>query len=1083
MTNSIEIFKNILGNDNNIRQSAEKTLQETKKIPFNEALQFFLQGINNEDKKVSQLAALMFKKTLLDDTEYLKSLGSEASDKLINDVFFPLVSPDKDWKFLERIGENIAKLYSVVDLSRSFAQIVALFNNENAVIRRVSIFLLDSIIDLNLIKEDLIQVSTNDFNALFSKGLKDEDTHVRILTLKATTSLLSSITNKSLVNQFTGLTKDIINSLIYCLQNDLDGSKSKSCLETLNILVETHPKLWKEDLDNFINVICEILKTSSFSYGIRQSTFQIILAISKGTPAYLRKSNIFKTQFIPLLMALLKDVDNINDIEAWTELSDDNDHDREELFYAAREGLEILATDLGVKFLDMVNPFITKMFSSSEWTEVHGAFISIGWLCEIFKKQFKSELTNLLNYISLGLEHSHPRVRYAALNCLGMLATANKPYIQTNYNSNILPALAKLIASDKENLRVRTESVLSLTSFLKGLVNEDDSGEVDDYSDLLKPYSKELLSLLAQTFSFSLKIDNYTLQEATLSCISLIATILGQEFSVFYNDIMPFLKDLLVNLISSQGNKKNLIAECINTIAFICSSVNENPAPFEQDFIFFCDLFEKILVNLKEEDPEVVAIFKGYSHISTSMKEKFYPYLEKIFPILVKYITADIDLKFEDVDIEKVTEDSKAPGLILQTGGVNKKLSLKTFTLQNKVMAFDVLKDICLNMGSAFLPYLERYLALVSQLVNAMYSRKIRKIAVRSFEAAIYACKDENEQKIVFDYIFQKYLDKLTEDIKVGMIRDIKYTLKVLIHTITEVKSTKVIQEGFILSLYSNLKDVVSFMELKKQQVRENITKEDAFDENDHEGFSGDLEVLNEVNRRVMELSGIIFKLFTQQISDLVSSSLAEPFLNIMIKAINETKNDQEMVYSLCFFTDILNYGNDIAFKKYYPIFIQNSLAFKTTSIDVHQNIVFGFGIIAERTNSEEYSSIGKIITDTINASITQKRNEETEGCYENGIAALGKILYFQTEASEEGFNLADKFYNLLPLKTDLDESDSSISLLCKQFLLNNPLVNNSRYYAQIKQIFVKAEKNNEKEEFLTEQTKKLISEVASKLQ
>ena len=69
-------------------------------------------------------------------------------------------SPDKDWKFLERIGENIAKLYSVVDLSRSFTQIVSLFNNENAVIRRVSIFLLDSIIDLNLIKEDLIQVST-----------------------------------------------------------------------------------------------------------------------------------------------------------------------------------------------------------------------------------------------------------------------------------------------------------------------------------------------------------------------------------------------------------------------------------------------------------------------------------------------------------------------------------------------------------------------------------------------------------------------------------------------------------------------------------------------------------------------------------------------------------------------------------------------------------------------------------------------------------------------------------------------------------------------------------------------------------
>ncbi len=118
-----------------------------------------------------------------------------------------------------------------------------------------------------------------------------------------------------------------------------------------------------------------------------------------------------------------------------------------------------------------------------------------------------------------------------------MLASANKPYIQANYSTNILPALAKLIASDKKNLRVRTESFLSLTSFLKGLVNEGDSGEVNDYSDLLKPYSNELLSLLAQTFSLSLKIDNYTLQKATLSCISLIATILGQEYYAIFKRI------------------------------------------------------------------------------------------------------------------------------------------------------------------------------------------------------------------------------------------------------------------------------------------------------------------------------------------------------------------------------------------------------------------------------------------------------------------------------------------------------------------------------------------------------------------
>lgn len=129
MSTPTEIFKNILSSDNSLRKSAEVSLQQTKTLPFQSALSFYMEGISSEDSKISQLSALMFKKTLLDDNDYLKTqVSTEKAENLVNQVFYPLVNDRREWKFLERIGENIVKLYTICDLNKSFSQIVSLFN-------------------------------------------------------------------------------------------------------------------------------------------------------------------------------------------------------------------------------------------------------------------------------------------------------------------------------------------------------------------------------------------------------------------------------------------------------------------------------------------------------------------------------------------------------------------------------------------------------------------------------------------------------------------------------------------------------------------------------------------------------------------------------------------------------------------------------------------------------------------------------------------------------------------------------------------------------------------------------------------
>ena len=84
----------------------------------------------------------------------------------------------------------------------------------------------------------------------------------------------------------------------------------------------------------------------------------------------------------------------------------------------------------------------------------------------------------------------------------------------------------------------------------------------------------------------------------------------------------------------------------------------------------------------------------------------------------------------------------------------NKKLSIKTYVLQNKMMAVEVMHDIAINMGKSFNPFLEGYLKISRDLMKFAYSRKIRKYSIDAIKPCIIACIDDNQLKTVFDYYF-----------------------------------------------------------------------------------------------------------------------------------------------------------------------------------------------------------------------------------------------------------------------------------------------------------------------------------------
>jgi hypothetical protein len=148
------------------------------------------------------------------------------------------------------------------------------------------------------------------------------------------------------------------------------------------------------------------------------------------------------------------------------------------MFYAVRDSFDRLAVDLGGDFfMACTADYIKKFMNSANWIEVHAAYTAMAFMSDGCKDSFSKNLKEFMQFISTGLIHKHPRVRYAALFAFGSVLKSTAPKPQKEFTNNILPALAQLMSDKEPSIRVKTQSCNSLVEFLKGLLNDQLTSE------------------------------------------------------------------------------------------------------------------------------------------------------------------------------------------------------------------------------------------------------------------------------------------------------------------------------------------------------------------------------------------------------------------------------------------------------------------------------------------------------------------------------------------------------------------------------------------------------------------------------
>ena len=174
------------------------------------------------------------------------------------------------------------------------------------------------------------------------------------------------------------------------------------------------------------------------------------------------------------------------------------------------------------------------------------------------------------------------------------------------------------IKTDHQYIRVVTQAACSFVNFLRGLLSKDQ--DEDEATEILIPYAKDLLDTLSQLFSSSLQLNYFPLQEESLSCLSLLATLLDTEFAPYYPLIMPGLKQIFHN---QNITSVELKSQAIQTIGYLISSVADQADQFMGDFKEILDAFVKVLITLQDEDPQVPAIVNVRKHFKYRLSFTF----------------------------------------------------------------------------------------------------------------------------------------------------------------------------------------------------------------------------------------------------------------------------------------------------------------------------------------------------------------------------------------------------------------------------------------------------------------------------
>ncbi|XP_069829044.1 importin-5 [Dendropsophus ebraccatus] len=633
------LLQNLLSPDNGTRKQAEETYDS---IPGPSKITFLLQAIRTAvaAEEARQMAAVLLRRLLSSSFEEVyPSLPADVQNAIKSELLL-VIQLEAQSSMRKKICDIVA------ELARNLID-----DDGNNQWPEALKFLFDSVNSQDVgLRESALHIFWN-FPGIFGNQQQhylevikrmlvqcmQDQNNLGIRTLSARAAgafVLANEHNVPLLKHFADLLPGILQSVNEsCYQND------DSVLKSLVEIADTVPKYLRPHLEATLQLSLKLCADSSLSNMQRQLALEVIVTLSETAAAMLRKHTSIVAQAIPQMLAMMVDLE---DDEDWSNADELDDDDFDSNAVAGESALDRMACGLGGKIvLPMIKEHIMQMLQNPDWKYRHAGLMALSAIGEGCHQQMEGILNEMVNFVLLFLQDPHPRVRYAACNAIGQMATDFAPAFQKKFHEKVIASLLQTM-EDQANPRVQAHAAAALINFTE-----------DCPKSLLVPYLdnlvKHLHSIMVVKLQELIQKGTKLVLEQVVTSIASVADTAEEKFVPYYDLFMPSLKHIVENAV--QKELRLLRGKTIECISLIGLAVGKEK--FMQDASDVMQLLLKTQTDfseLEDDDPQISYMISAWARMCKILGKEFQQYLPVVMGPLMK--TASIKPEVALLDIQ-----------------------------------------------------------------------------------------------------------------------------------------------------------------------------------------------------------------------------------------------------------------------------------------------------------------------------------------------------------------------------------------------------------------------------------------------
>eukprot|EP00547_Thalassionema_nitzschioides_P001876 CAMPEP_0194200314 /NCGR_PEP_ID=MMETSP0156-20130528/969_1 /TAXON_ID=33649 /ORGANISM="Thalassionema nitzschioides, Strain L26-B" /LENGTH=1071 /DNA_ID=CAMNT_0038925291 /DNA_START=70 /DNA_END=3285 /DNA_ORIENTATION=- len=895
-------------------------------------------------------------------------------------------------------------------------------------------------------------------DTLFAKGLQDAEAPVQKAAVKALGQLMSFLASEPDVQIFLGQLPLMLQVSVARLQQDEDEETVATVLDVLYDLAYS-PSIGPDQLKDMVQFSLLCLQNTNMDVTTRDSAALVIATLAEAKPKTFGKDEALVAGVLEALFALIENSPEsaagalLESNPAWREDEDEDDDDDYKdtptETSMAQGTLDMLACELPKKYI--FTPSMTRCMSRLANTQSPAArkagIACLGVIAEGCSEPMREHLPDLMPHVLKAAGDGDAQVRECACFALGQISEHCQPEI-LGYSSQILPIVFQLL--DDSTMSVQATSCYVLEMFCERLE-----------PDAVRPLLDSLVRKLAGMLEVSTK---RAVQEMAVAALAATAVAAEAEFTPYIAGTATLMNKLMALQEERLYSLRGRALECMGHMAIAVGKQAFRP--------YFTATMQCACEGLATESTDLHEFaYAVFANLAKVMGEEFAPVLPELVPHLVKVIganegtmekAAEENNQFNSLD-DSDDEDDENGGYVLH---------VRTALLEAKKGAITAIGEMAAHTGSAFVPYLEQVMEVLSEagrthwhpLIKCEVGEALPSMVVPSVAAyhggeVTWEKGDANPESNPLNQHTAAITTAVLAELMELMNDEDKETVGKACEGVQSV--IELVGPHALSGIATEVLKLTHDLLMRKapcQQV------DDAYeavagsgeveDDDDHE------TMMTAVCDLVGGLSRVMGPHFNQYLNEFLPGILSYAKSS---RPVSDRSMAMGCVSEVAQEIDVSDYWES----QYKPAILQG---LADPDDNVKRNAAFGCGVCSEKLGEKlvaDYPLLLQALSPLF--SIQNMNNESSAACRDNAVAALSRMI-MALPSHVPLAQVLPPLLQALPLQTDMTENETVYTCLLGLLQMNQPeLLANSEH---LKRVFLEA----------TAETSKVAPEIQEKL-